>query len=816
MVLLGSPKTPPARTASSEQAEPTPVSRASSGGLRGAVAASVAILPSLRIPGSSSKDDGNSTTTTPNERGGSSMLRMLRRGNSAEASPSASQQTKEFSISVDKSSGSSLGIGLDTSLVVTTIDPEGLVASWNATNSTKEVKVGYQIIQANGKLDLADMIEKLKAQELLELRFAREATPILAEPSPATTAVDVDPSSNPAREGSGPMKAWANDVACEETPSPKDSRNLKSKFDVSSDVNDNDGKDGDLVELPSPSVHTSLLSHSSLSPRAPMSMMGQFSPVSAANKKMSPGDLVALRELAVETAAANGNTPAGQQSPTDLMKWAVSENDMGPGVPNSTASPLMRSPGTTEGVDQALRNGGSPAPDDNEGRDIAPVHSSLSTSSPSFHHSLRQDTPATETKALFSGMRTVNSSQNGSRLHDQLQTHGAGATLATTGFLNSGPFWTCGSAPSNQGQRQRGSPKSNSPGVLDGLFHSSAPQAAAAVVGPLDISSRISGVLGNCINMLTTAMDVNDEPEPPEEELTTVLMETKEQRLQWRDFLSEAVSKCRADSLFKSFDVEPDPPKYARPPLSMAPKVDAIVKSYRQAGKSPPHVVAPRGAGWSSIGPLGGASGSRSGGSRDAWKFSGGMQDDPDVAIPVQAIANDSNLANGVSTTLGACSASSSSGPPPIRSATDPNSVEANGTEHPPQSASAASSSQDNGLEGHTGALTRERSWPNGGVPRLLPDNGLPRPDDVTPAKKLDSGVGLSPGLVDSGLLNDDTNALSSGADVGVQSASPTPAIDDPTCRDAADFNVQVDPNKCSSQSPMPNTTPLRPPPPAG
>merc|ERR1719456_568243 len=62
------------------------------------------------------------------------------------------------------------------------------------------------------------------------------------------------------------LKAWNTDVASEETPSPG-ILNLKNKFDASSEFNcGSDGKDGDLVELPSPSIHTSLLSHSSLSP----------------------------------------------------------------------------------------------------------------------------------------------------------------------------------------------------------------------------------------------------------------------------------------------------------------------------------------------------------------------------------------------------------------------------------------------------------------------------------------------------------------------------------------------------------------------
>merc|ERR1711972_1227831 len=119
----------------------------------------------------------------------------------------------------------------------------------------------------------------------------------------------------------------------------------------------------------------------------------------------------------------------------------------------------------------------------------------------------------------------------------------------------------------------------------------------------LSLSAQISNIMDNCINMMSSAIDVSDEPEPPEDELTTVLLETKEQRLQWRDFLSEAVSKSRANALFSSYDVEADPPYYARPPPSSPPKVDAIVKHYRQAGKTLPRIIAPNGAGWTPIGP---------------------------------------------------------------------------------------------------------------------------------------------------------------------------------------------------------------------
>mmetsp|Transcript_99513 Transcript_99513/g.259963 ORF Transcript_99513/g.259963 Transcript_99513/m.259963 type:complete len:427 (+) Transcript_99513:316-1596(+) len=84
-----------------------------------------------------------------------------------------------------------------------------------------------------------------------------------------------------------------------------------------------------------------------------------------------------------------------------------------------------------------------------------------------------------------------------------------------------------------------------------------------------DVSARFSQVLSSCADLLARAVaDIPADSPPPEDELTTVAMETKEQRLQWRDFLSEAVSKSCAQSLFAAFDVEAEPPRYRRPPRS--------------------------------------------------------------------------------------------------------------------------------------------------------------------------------------------------------------------------------------------------------
>merc|ERR1711957_201810 len=70
--------------------------------------------------------------------------------------------------------------------------------------------------------------------------------------------------------------------------------------------------------------------------------------------------------------------------------------------------------------------------------------------------------------------------------------------------------------------------------------------------------------------LFSTAVDVSmGEPSPADSELTTVIMGTKEQRLQWRDFLSESISKSRACAMYASFDVDPCPAPYAKPPATL-------------------------------------------------------------------------------------------------------------------------------------------------------------------------------------------------------------------------------------------------------
>eukprot|EP00929_Paragymnodinium_shiwhaense_P052234 TRINITY_DN26173_c1_g1_i2.p1 TRINITY_DN26173_c1_g1~~TRINITY_DN26173_c1_g1_i2.p1 ORF type:complete len:862 (-),score=227.72 TRINITY_DN26173_c1_g1_i2:659-3244(-) len=92
----------------------------------------------------------------------------------------------------------------------------------------------------------------------------------------------------------------------------------------------------------------------------------------------------------------------------------------------------------------------------------------------------------------------------------------------------------------------------------------------------------------------------NPKTDPPASELMSVSIQTREQRLEWRDFLCEAVSKSCANALFVSYDVEAEPPPFAKPQLS-APceKKSPLWLAARPSrfALPLPDIVAPHGAG---------------------------------------------------------------------------------------------------------------------------------------------------------------------------------------------------------------------------
>jgi hypothetical protein len=146
------------------------------------------------------------------------------------------------------------------------------------------------------------------------------------------------------------------------------------------------------------------------------------------------------------------------------------------------------------------------------------------------------------------------------------------------------PFWTCDTTPQKrnvEGARRVAS-------AIRGL-------CAPEVRAPLPAWSRANVLVQSCIDLIASTLDIS--AEIPDSELASVSLDTKEQRLHWRDVLNEAVSQHHASALFTAYDIESSPPRYARPPLSSRPPAVVTPRSNRGT----PHIIAPRGAGWSPL-----------------------------------------------------------------------------------------------------------------------------------------------------------------------------------------------------------------------
>jgi len=241
---------------------------------------------------------------------------------------------------------------------------------------------------------------------------------------------------------------------------------------------------------------------------------------------------------------------------------------------------------------------------------VVSVHASKAASlvhtdavSPSNLGSRRPQGPSQEPRMASAKEKSVHCALG--RPEDQILQLQHGAVRPTkAGFVGKGPFWTYDSnrehpSPKLQSS-QAGSHSQDSQSSSAGVFR----HHGACIGG--DSPFPITKFVGNCIDLLAGALNAGNSSDnaPPEEELTTVLLETQEQRLQWREFLSEAVSKSCASNMYSAFDVEAEPPRYARPPLSVA-LPDGAAKHLVEATAEVP-VVAPQGAGWSPI--LGGPS----------------------------------------------------------------------------------------------------------------------------------------------------------------------------------------------------------------
>eukprot|EP00930_Biecheleria_cincta_P058403 TRINITY_DN44238_c0_g1_i1.p1 TRINITY_DN44238_c0_g1~~TRINITY_DN44238_c0_g1_i1.p1 ORF type:complete len:496 (-),score=55.40 TRINITY_DN44238_c0_g1_i1:4-1491(-) len=188
-----------------------------------------------------------------------------------------------------------------------------------------------------------------------------------------------------------------------------------------------------------------------------------------------------------------------------------------------------------------------------------------------------------------------------------LQHHGS-VPPAMIGFLGKGPFWSCDRAAilsCSQRRRGKDTPACDIGPSLPVRQASDTKSTGAAWVEASStncaqgsLRSHAARVLCNCVDRLAVALSATADTAPPEEELTTVVLETREQRLCWREFLSEAVSQTSANRLYSAFDVAAEPPRYAKPPMSSAtPSYHADAKLLMPRENTVP-LVAPHGSGW--------------------------------------------------------------------------------------------------------------------------------------------------------------------------------------------------------------------------
>lgn len=101
----------------------------------------------------------------------------------------------------------------------------------------------------------------------------------------------------------------------------------------------------------------------------------------------------------------------------------------------------------------------------------------------------------------------------------------------------------------------------------------------------------------HCLQDAAAAIEYVAEIEVPEQELMTVQLRTREQRLDWRDFLCEAVAGRKAAGLYQLYDSEADPPPYLKPPPSSVGPESADRWYQHSKEVTPLLCVAPDGAG---------------------------------------------------------------------------------------------------------------------------------------------------------------------------------------------------------------------------
>jgi len=92
--------------------------------------------------------------------------------------------------------------------------------------------------------------------------------------------------------------------------------------------------------------------------------------------------------------------------------------------------------------------------------------------------------------------------------------------------------------------------------------------AESTFIGSCQQSSAASGGALQCLSDVVQATDAESEMIVTDGDLTMVHIQSWEQKLDWRSFLSEAVAARKAREIFKNFDIEAEPPRFLRPPSS--------------------------------------------------------------------------------------------------------------------------------------------------------------------------------------------------------------------------------------------------------
>lgn len=146
------------------------------------------------------------------------------------------------------------------------------------------------------------------------------------------------------------------------------------------------------------------------------------------------------------------------------------------------------------------------------------------------------------------------------------QLQEVGTDVAARRCTAANPFWE----PSDN---QRPALRESQPkevGVGGSILHEVRNQSRFLLPTELLNHQSSAGPFGalKCLGDALHAVDAETELQMSDADLTMVHIQSWEQKLDWRSFLSEAVAARKAREIFRAFDAEADPPPFARPPTS--------------------------------------------------------------------------------------------------------------------------------------------------------------------------------------------------------------------------------------------------------